>query len=103
MRAVADSLIEEHRFWLRFASERRLKLTPDEEAILAVEPRETRIIFRRLMELNDQQEAGPTEPEAHEKLESILQARRTLLQTALDSDASEAPPSAAKSSEPDPR
>lgn len=103
MRAVTDSLTEEYQFWLRFASQGGRKLTPAEEVMLAAEPRETRIVFRQLMELNNQQEPEPTAPEAREQLESILQARRVLLQAALDSDADEPSPAAAQSAEPDPR
>lgn len=86
MRAVTDSLTEEYRFWLSFASERGFELTHAEETILAVEPITTRNMMQWLMELNDQGGTEPSAPEAHEKLESILQARRAILQTALDSD-----------------
>ena len=92
MHTVTDSLTEEYRFWLRFASQRGIKLTPAEETITAVEPTATRNMMRCLIELNNQQETEPTAPEAYEQLESILQARRSLLHTALESHDDEASP-----------
>lgn len=102
MRDITDSLTKEYRFWLRFSSQHGLDLTPEEETILSVEPEPAQYMMRWLMELNDQQETEPTAQDAQERLESILRARRALLETALDSVA-KASPDAPKSEVPDTR
>ena len=89
MRTVTDELTREYRFWLRFASSHQMDLTPAEEAILEVEPTLSQGLIRRLMALNDPQETGQAAPEADVELESILQARRALLESAVASDDAE--------------
>ena len=86
MRTVTDELTKEYRFWLRLASHHAIDLTPEETALLAVEPTATRDIMQWIMELNDQHETKLTAAKAQETLKSILQTRRSLLQTALESD-----------------
>ena len=85
MRTIVDELSREYRFWLKFASIHSLNVTPDEEAILAVEPTHTQDLIRRLIALVDQEEAEVDSIETHEKLESLFEARRSLLRDALES------------------
>jgi len=97
MRSVTESLTKEYRLWLSLASQHGHELTPAEETILTTEPTATQNMMRWLMGLDNQQEAKPTVPEAKEKLESIFQDRRSLLQTALESTDSESSPAMANS------
>ena len=85
MRTIVDELSREYRFWLKFASIHGLNLTPDEEAILAVEPTHTQDLVSRLMALVDQEEAEVDSIEINDELESLFEARRSLLRDALES------------------
>lgn len=91
MRTVTDALTMEYRFWLRLASDHGIDLTPEEFTLLAVEPTATRDILQWMMELKDQHETKLTADKAQEKLDTILQTRRSLLQTVLKSDESTDP------------
>ena len=89
MRRVIENMTEEYRFWLSLVSDNDLLLTPAEEAMLAIEPVVSQRIMQRLIELSDRPETEQGDAAATERLESIFGVRRTLLQSLLDTDASE--------------
>lgn len=91
MRTVVDELTKEYRFWLRFASDHGLALTPDEEVIIATEPILTQDLIRELVALGLHDDAEPDEINVDEELESLFQTRRSLLHRALQLSSDETP------------
>ena len=83
MVTVTEALKREYKCWLKLAAYHSFDLTPEEETVLAAERSPSGEIMRWLIERDRPSEEAMAASEPAEELESILEARRELLEKAI--------------------